>query len=201
MIFAPGDKRPLIDSGAKTRAVILIGFMGAGKSSVGRALAAQLAWTFEDLDERIERREGKKVAEIFRDGGEAEFRRAEHMSLKEAVEELRSISQRVIALGGGAFVHQSNARLIEAANIPTVFLDAGVEELWARCKRQSDEQGWERPLLGSPKDFRELYEKRRPYYLRASLTKGTGGKSIEEVAAELIQALGLGQRRGGQGEK
>ncbi len=179
---------------------MLIGFMGAGKSSVGRALAEQLGWTFEDLDERIERREGKKVAEIFRGAGEAEFRRAEHGALKEAVEELRTASERVIALGGGAFVHESNASLIEAANIPTLFLDAGVEELWGRCQRQSDEQGWDRPLLGSPEGFRELYEKRRPHYLRASLTQDTGGKTVEEVAAEIIQALGLGRRRGRRGE-
>jgi len=179
---------------------MLIGFMGAGKSSVGRALAEQLGWTFEDLDQRIERREGKKVAEIFRDAGEAEFRRAELGALKEAVEGLRTASERVIALGGGAFVHESNASLIEAANIPTVFLDAGVEELWRRCQRQSEEQGWERPLLGSPKGFRELYEKRRPHYLRASFTQDTSGRTVEEVAAELIQALGLDRRRGGENQ-
>ena len=120
------------------KGVILVGFMGAGKSSVGRVLAEHLSWTFEDLDDRIERREKQKVAEIFRDAGEAGFRRAEHEALKELLEGLRSDSEKVIALGGGAFVHESNIRLIDAANLPTVFLDAGVEELWGRCQRQSE---------------------------------------------------------------
>ncbi|MFZ0772717.1 MAG: shikimate kinase [Candidatus Sulfotelmatobacter sp.] len=180
----------------QTRAVILVGFMGAGKSSVGRALAEQLGWTFEDLDERIERRERQTVAGIFRNSGEAGFRRAENAALKELLEELRSGSEKVIGLGGGAFVHEANAALIEAVKIPTVFLDGGVEELWGRCKQQSEEQGTDRPLLGSPEGFRELYEKRRPHYLRASLRQETGGKGVEEIAAELIQALGLGGGRG-----
>ena len=66
-----------------TQPCILIGFMGAGKSSVGRALGEKLGWAFEDLDERIERRERRKVHEIFRHSGEDEFRRAEHVALKE----------------------------------------------------------------------------------------------------------------------
>ena len=101
-----------------TRAVILIGFMGAGKSTVGRALAEQLGWTFEDLDERIERREQRKVPEIFRESGEAEFRRAEHAALRELLPELRSGAERIVALGGGAFVEKRNARLLEAAGVP-----------------------------------------------------------------------------------
>jgi shikimate kinase len=185
----------------QTRAVILVGFMGAGKSSVGRALAEQLGWTFEDLDERIERREKETVAGIFRNSGEAGFRRAETAALQELLEELRGGCEKVIALGGGAFAHDLNAALIEAVRIPTVFLDAGVEELWGRCERQAAEQGMDRPLLGSPQGFRELYEKRRPHYLRASVTQETGGKAVAEIAAELMQALGLGEIKAGRGEK
>ena len=62
--------------------VFLVGFMGAGKSSVGRALGQRLNWIFEDLDDRIQAREGRTVAEIFRDSGESEFRRAEHAALR-----------------------------------------------------------------------------------------------------------------------
>jgi shikimate kinase len=175
----------------QTRAVILVGFMGAGKSSVGRALARQLGWTFEDLDERIERQEKETVAGIFRKSGDAGFRRAESAALQELLEELRGGCEKVIALGGGAFAHELNSSLIEAVKIPTVFLDAGVEELWGRCEQQAAEQGMDRPLLGSREGFRELYEKRRPHYLRASLRQETGGKSVTEIAAELMQALGL----------
>jgi shikimate kinase len=181
--------------------VILIGFMGAGKSSVGRALGEQLGWSFEDLDERIERRERRKVAEIFRDSGESEFRRAERAALGELLQELRAGAERIVALGGGAFVQKHNARLIEAGSVPTVFLDAGVEELWRRCKGQAEQQGMERPLLGSPESFRELYEARRPHYLKASFRQETGGKTVEGIAAELVRALDLDRSRRRRGEK
>ena len=173
------------------QAVILVGFMGAGKSSVGPFLARHMGWTFEDLDHRIEQREQQTVAEIFRNAGEAGFRRAEHEALKELIEELRSGTEKVIALGGGAFVQDANVRLIDTANLPTIFLDGAVDDLWQRCECQAEKLALERPLLGSLQSFRELYEKRRPYYLKASLRQETGGKAVEAIVAELVQALGL----------
>jgi shikimate kinase len=181
--------------------VILIGFMGAGKSSVGRALGEQLGWTFQDLDERVESREGRKVPEIFRESGETEFRRAEHEALKELLLELRAGAERIVALGGGAFVPRRNSRLIEDAGVPTVFLDAAVEELWRRCTRQAEEQGLERPLLNSREQFAELHEARRRHYRKASFRQETTGKTVEEIAAEVIRALGLDRRRGRRGKK
>jgi shikimate kinase len=184
-----------------TRAVFLIGFMGAGKSSVGRALADQLGWTFEDLDDRIERRERRKVPQIFRESGESEFRRAEHAALRELSQEVSEGAERIVALGGGAFVQKRNARLVEAGGVPTVFLDADVEELWRRCKQQAEQQGMERPLLGSLGGFRDLYETRKPHYLKASFRQETGGKTVERIAAELVQALRLNLRRRRRGQK
>jgi shikimate kinase len=183
------------------RAVVLIGFMGAGKSSVGRVLGEQLGWTFEDLDDRIERRERRRVHEIFRDSGEPEFRRAEHAAVKELLRELRSGAGRIVALGGGAFAQKENARLIKAEGIPTVFLDAGVEELWQRCRRQAKLQGIERPLLGSLESFRKLYDARRPHYLKASSLQETGGKTVQQIAAEVVKALGLNPSHGNRGEE
>jgi shikimate kinase len=171
--------------------VILIGFMGAGKSSVGRALSECLGWRFEDLDRRIEQREQRGVHEIFRDSGEAEFRRAEHAALKELLNELGPGAERILALGGGALVQEQNAKLVKAANTPTVFLDAGVEELWGRCRRQATKEGMERPLLTSLPSFRELYHARRPHYLKAWFRQETGGKTVDEIAAEVITVLGL----------
>jgi shikimate kinase len=168
--------------------------MGAGKSSVGRALASQLNWSFEDLDERIERRNDRTIAEIFREFGEAEFRRMEHEALEELLEELASSAQKVIALGGGAFIHESNLKLVEAKKIPTVFLDAAVDELWRRCIEQAPGPGMERPLLTRAGGFRELYRKRRPFYLRASTRQETDGKTVEQIAAELVRTLGLDRR-------
>jgi shikimate kinase len=193
----PSDGRPDMTSHLpQTRAIILVGFMGAGKSTIGRVLAKQLGWAFEDLDDRIQQREKQSVAQIFRNAGEAEFRRAEHQALKELLSELRSGSEKVIALGGGAFIEKSNIRLIESANLPTVFLDAAAEELWTRCHQQAEERGTERPLLGSPEGFRELYGQRRPHYLAASLRQDTSGKEVGEIASNLIQVLGLSRRRG-----
>lgn len=175
--------------------------MGAGKSSVGRALAEQLGWTFEDLDDRIEQREGRKVPEIFRDSGEVGFRRAEHAALKELMQELQAAPEKIVALGGGAFVQKENAKLIEAEVVPTVFLDAGVEELWRRCRQQAEQEGMERPLRGSLERFGELYEARRRHYLKASFRQETGGKTIQEIATEVIEALSLNRRREKRGEK
>ncbi len=154
-----------------------------------------------DLDKRIEGRAGRKVQEIFRDSGESAFRHAEHAALKELLMELRSGAERIVALGGGAFAQTRNARLIEAGDVRTVFLDAGAEELWRRCRQQAEQQGSERPLLSSRGSFRELYETRRPHYLKASFRQETGGQTVDEIAAKVIQALGLGRRRVRRGEK
>ena len=182
-------------------AVVLIGFMGAGKSSVGRALGQQLGWKFEDLDDRIERRERCKVAEIFRDAGESGFRLAEHAALKEMLKELSAGAKRIVALGGGAFAQKDNATLIEGRGFATVFLDASAEELWRRCRKQAERQGTERPLLSGLDSFRELYKNRRRHYLRASFRQETDGKTVEEIAAAVVQALELDGNRKRRGEK
>ena len=165
--------------------------MGAGKTSVGRALGQQLNWVFEDLDDRIQQREGRTVAEIFRDSGEPEFRRAEQAALEQVLEELRGGVARIVALGGGAFVQKENAALLSAAGVPTVFLDAPVEQLWERCSKQASDAGIERPLLRSIEEFRKLYEARRKNYSKASLKTETGSRAVETIAFEITEALGL----------
>jgi shikimate kinase len=183
------DSSPATSSSARgpARAVFLVGFMGAGKSSAGRALARQLDWLFEDLDERIQAREQRSIEQIFRESGEPEFRRAEQDALGELLAELGP-SPRVVALGGGAFARAENRALLERAGAPVVFLDAPVEELFRRCQQ---ERQVERPLRRDPEQFRRLYEARRPHYLAASLRIETGGKEIDTVAAEVARALGL----------
>jgi shikimate kinase len=173
----------------RERAVFLVGFMGAGKTSVGRALAQRLNWPFQDLDDRIVEHEGRAIAEIFRDSGEEAFRKAEHLALRQLLEELRSGASRVIALGGGAFAQKRNAWLLRA--MPVVFLDARAEELWSRCCRQADETGAERPLLQSMNQFRKLYEARRKAYLQAAVTIQTDGRGVRAIADEVAATLGL----------
>jgi shikimate kinase len=165
--------------------------MGAGKSSVGRALGQRLNWLFEDLDDHIERREGRTVADIFRDAGESEFRRAEHAALEHVLQQLRGGGARIVALGGGAFVQKSNAALLQAAGVPTVFLDAPVDELWQRCRKQASESGAERPLLSSRDGFSQLHATRRKAYLQAAIKIETGGRAVEAIAAEIADVLGL----------
>lgn len=175
----------------RRNAVFLVGFMGAGKTSVGRALAEQLNWTFEDLDDRIQQREGCTIAEIFRDSGEQGFRRAEHAALKQLLQELEGGTARIVALGGGAFVQPDNATLLKAFRAATIFLDAPAKELWQRCCEQAAQAGTERPLLRDVEQFERLYRQRRTGYRRASLTLQSGGQSVELVAARIARKLQL----------
>ena len=165
--------------------------MGAGKSSVGRALGQRLNWLFEDLDDRIEQREGRRIVEIFRDSGEPAFRRAERLALQQAIAQLQGGIFKIVALGGGAFTQPEVAELIEASGVPTVFLDAPVEELWQRCRQQAAESNAERPLLKDMDQFRQLYESRRQSYRKASLKIQTGSRTVDAIAEEIAERLGL----------
>jgi shikimate kinase len=99
----------------------------------------------------------------------------------------------VVALGGGAFSNKENAALLKAFSVPTIFLDAPVEELWKRCTTQADAAGTQRPLLRSWEQFSELYETRRRSYSKALLKIQTGSRPIEVIVDEIAQALGLKQ--------
>jgi len=168
------------------RTVFLVGFMGAGKSSVGRALSLRLGWGFEDLDDRVQAREGRSIGQIFRESGEAEFRRAEADALRELIGELGS-SPRVVGLGGGAFVQPENAALLAQTQAPVVFLDAPVDELFRRCQQEQVE----RPLRQDREQFHQLYEARRAHYMAGTLRVETAGKGIDAVAAEVARHLGI----------
>lgn len=164
--------------------MVLVGFMGAGKSTVGAALSAKLGWPFEDLDERIQAREQRSIERIFRESGESAFRQLEHAALRSALE-APGASAKVLALGGGAFAQENNAALLNQAGVATIFLDAPIEELFRRCQ----EQQVDRPLCRDLEEFGRLYENRRPCYLKASVRIETAGKNVEEVAAEAVAKL------------
>ncbi len=167
------------------RTIILTGFMGAGKSSVGGAIGERLHWTFEDLDRRIEFRHARKIADIFREAGEQEFREIEAGVLSDLLSD--SSAPRVLALGGGTFVSEQASAILRSRPHPVIFLDASAEELFQRCQIEHGT----RPLLNSFDDFRNLYEQRRPAYLTATLTVNTQGKTIEAIAEEVICSLGF----------
>ena len=172
-----------------SKAVFLVGFMGAGKTSVGRVLGQRLNWVFEDLDNRIERREGRTVAEIFRDSGEPAFRKAEWAALQLVMEKLRQGVAAVVALGGGTFAQPRVHQFLQESGIKTVFLEAPLTELWQRCALQ--ETGAKRPLQDSQNLFRERYEARRRFYEKASLQVHTSGKQVDAIAAEIAEKLHL----------
>ena len=178
--------------GMGLRAILLVGFMGAGKSRVGGVLSRKLGWRFEDLDARIEAREGHSIPEIFRQSGEKVFRQVEHAALRELLAEVEPGMPLIAALGGGAFVQPANRALLLAPGITTVYLDAPIEELWQRCCQD----GVERPLRGDEAAFRRLHEERRPHYLGAEVRVETAGKDAEAIAKEVLEKLGFAGRQG-----
>jgi shikimate kinase len=180
--------------GMAVRAVFLVGFMGAGKTSVGRELSKHLGWRFEDLDNRIQAREGRTIPEIFGQSGETEFRRSELAALRELLEEATSGTPLIAALGGGAFAQPEIASLLEQANCVTIFLDAPVEELWRRCGADTAE----RPLRRDAGEFRQLYEARRPRYLQAKKRMDTTGRQIDELVREIATYIEAGDRGSGE---
>lgn len=168
------------------KAVFLVGFMGAGKTSVGQALATALGWRFVDLDTSIVAKTGRSVAEIFAQDGEASFRKMEHDELRDLLTE-RHTANAVVSLGGGAWMQPANTELLGSASLPVLFLDAPVEELWRRCLPEQKT----RPLLQSEDAFRQLYAARRKAYTQGTSLVDTRGRSIEEVASQIQLLLGL----------
>src|ERR1041385_3351095 len=174
----PAAKPTMTSASAKTRSrqrIALIGFMGAGKTTVGRALAKRLRWQFCDLDDLIEQRERQSVAQIFASIGEAGFRQAESAAAGDLV----------LALGGGAFVQEQNRLLLEHAGVITVLLEAPLEELRRRC--QSEHKV--RPLAQQQERFAELFAARQSGYDRAQLRVQTLNKPVEQIAAEIETLL------------
>ena len=167
-------------------AVALVGFMGAGKTTVGRSLAARLGWRFEDLDDLIQTREGRSIEQVFREQGEAEFRSLERMMVREVATATKS-SPLVLALGGGAFPQNAVQEILREAGILTVFLDAPVEELFQR----SEQPEVARPLRRDREQFRQLWEQRRPAYLKAHLRIETGGREIAAIVEEIVSRLAV----------
>jgi shikimate kinase len=163
--------------------VFLVGFMGAGKTSVGQDLARRLGWEFVDLDDRIAARAGRSIAEIFRDEGEAGFRRRETSALNELLAE--SPARTVVALGGGGFAQPGNRSLLRGHRV--VFLDAPAEQLFRRCS----DSDIARPLRQDLNQFRQLYEQRRGAYMEAGTRVDTQDKTVAQVAAEVAARLGL----------
>jgi shikimate kinase len=145
----------------RTPGLYLIGFMGSGKSAVGRLLAEELGWSFADIDEDIEKAQGVSIAQIFDTRGEQEFRGMEQEALRKRVREVECGRPMVLALGGGAFVDPANRKLLEERGV-TVWLDCPFPRINARVKDQTH-----RPLARDPAKFQQLFDDRRDLYSQA----------------------------------
>ena len=143
---------------ARTPAIYLVGFMGSGKTTVGRLLADRLGWSFVDLDTEIETEQGMPIAEIFDRHGEEQFRKLETEALRRRVRLVQTGRPMVVALGGGAFAQASNYELVENNGV-TVWLDCPVRVAWRRVEADSG-----RPLARDQQRFEALYEGRRASY-------------------------------------
>jgi len=153
--------------------------MGAGKTTVGRHLAKKLGWKFIDLDEEIERREGRAVADIFKDQGEPHFRKLETSCLQD----LSSSSKAVIALGGGAFINPENRDVAEKTGL-TVWLKVSFAKIAGRVKIDGT-----RPNFMDQEKAERLYQAREPHYALAKVHVSTDDGTPDSVADEIIGVL------------
>ncbi len=164
--------------------IVLIGFMGTGKTEVGRILSQRLGYVLVDADTEIEKEQGMTITEIFKQYGEPKFREIESNVIKR----LSEVKNAVISTGGGAVLRQENMDNLRRNGV-VVCLTASPETILKRTSNNND-----RPLLqvDNPlQKIKELLEFRKPYYEKADIMIDTEGKSPIEVAEEIIEKTGI----------
>ncbi len=165
--------------------IVLAGFMGSGKTTVGARLAERLGWDFLDLDREIERRDGRSVPGIFAESGEAHFRRLETAALAESLREPRT----VLALGGGAPEIAANRLLLEQTpRAAVVYLYAPLATLLERCRKDAARpESVGRPLLV---EAQGRFQARHPIYERMAAHRiETAALDQEQTVAAILRAL------------
>jgi len=178
--------------------ILLIGFMGAGKSSVGAALAERLSYDYIDLDQQIEQVAGESIASIFSTKGESHFRKLEAEALSNALPKQRV----VIAAGGGLVENEQAKRILQGKEVVRVYLSASLREIEARIgtgtstststsssssSSSSLNTSRERPLFGRRK---ELFEQRLPLYEKmANYKVETSSRSVNQVVQEILEQV------------
>jgi len=165
--------------GERSGVVFLVGFMGAGKTTVGQILARILRWDFVDLDESIVAADRRSIPQIFAEEGEAYFRRLE----REIMASLRGRTPLVVACGGGTYANDESRRLIDRMG-RVVWIKVPLAQALARC-----EGGTGRPLLQGGSHAETIYRSRLPSYRAAGLHVDAAGLSAEEVAERIAGLL------------
>ena len=160
--------------------IYLVGFMAAGKTTVARALAARLGWRAEDVDELIEARERRTVADIFARNGEPYFRALE----RDILRLLLPLRHLVVATGGGTFMDPDNRAAINLDGV-SVWLDVPFDELLARIPADG-----RRPLAADRAQMERLFVVRQAAYANARVRVDARGARPDEVAERIIEALG-----------
>ena len=163
----------------KADKVYLVGFMGAGKSTVARALARRLDWRHEDIDERIEQRERRDIPTIFRQEGEPYFRSLE----RDEVIALLAARGAIIATGGGTFVDPA-ARELMLRDGAVIWLDASFAAILSRVPVDG-----RRPLAADRIEMEKLYNQRRMAYSQSHLRLDAGKASVEELVDRIVEWL------------
>ena len=184
MTKKPKSSAPPGDALTLTQTVVLIGMMGAGKSSIGARLADRYGLDFYDSDKEIEQAANMSIAEIFETHGEAYFRDGE----RRVIERLLNQPPMILAAGGGAFMNDETRRMIEQ-NTTTVWLEIDKDEIIRRVSKHPGK----RPLLGVDnleETVTQMLEQRRPVYERADIIvqggQGQHKKTVQAIAKELV---------------
>jgi shikimate kinase len=188
---------PIRNPQSAIRNVILIGYRGTGKSTVGRLLAARLGWPFVDADEEIERRASKSIAAIFADQGESHFRDLE----EQVVADLLARQQHVISLGGGAVLRQESRQAIGTGGM-IVWLQASPELILKRIEADAT-TSVRRPNLtshGGLPEIKTLLAIREPLYRQcATLEVDTDARSTPAIVEDILRHMPAHLRQAGDG--
>jgi shikimate kinase len=164
----------------RTPGLYLVGFMASGKSTIGQALAEEIGWPFVEIDTEIEARAGKRISQIFSQAGEPAFRELETLVLRSHISHVEVGQPRVLALGGGAFIHDRNWQMI-ANNGITLWLDCPIETI---RRRLGDDNS--RPLAADRNGLGKLFEDRRQLYARADYRVNVDTDQVHEIVRRIL---------------
>lgn len=165
----------------RTPGIYIVGFMGSGKTTIGRMFADEIGWRFGDLDEDIEHAQRRSISDIFATSGEEEFRRIEFEALQKRVRAVCRGVPTVLALGGGAFTRPETIKLLHENGI-TVWIDTAFDVV--RKRVQGSEH---RPLARDLEKFERLYRERREFYAQAEFTVAVSVNDSRAALADLMK--------------